>query len=98
MLMLDRSVTETAQLTCRHCGLKFEGKVAHASSTEDAFCCSGCRGAYELIHGWGLDNYYSLRDQLTAKGGQTVGDGPSDFASFDDDAFLGRSKPMDVFR
>ncbi len=29
-----------------------------------AFCCQGCEGAYALIHGWGLDDYYALRDRL----------------------------------
>jgi len=30
------------------------------------FCCQGCRGAYLLIHEWGLEDYYALRDRLLA--------------------------------
>lgn len=45
---------------CAHCGLPAPPVV----QDELPFCCEGCRGAYALIHDWGLDEYYAMRDQL----------------------------------
>ena len=39
---------------CRHCGLP-------TGAPESAFCCSGCAGAYSLIHQLGLDSFYQAR-------------------------------------
>ncbi|MBI4969875.1 MAG: cadmium-translocating P-type ATPase [Rhodospirillales bacterium] len=40
---------------CRHCG----GPLG--SEAGDGFCCSGCRAAFDLVHGLGLDEYYRRR-------------------------------------
>ena len=43
---------------CLHC----EGELGKGWREEDGpFCCRGCRGVYELIHGQGLTRYYDLR-------------------------------------
>jgi Cu2+-exporting ATPase len=41
-----------AGTACRHCGLPAHGQ---------AFCCSGCHAAYDLIEGLGLGGYYLRR-------------------------------------
>ncbi|TWU38438.1 heavy metal translocating P-type ATPase [Novipirellula artificiosorum] len=44
---------------CVHCGLP---APKPRDESEPAFCCNGCRGAWQLIHGWGLEDFYALRD------------------------------------
>lgn len=43
--------------TCLHCGTP----VPPASSGGEQFCCHGCKAAYELVNGLGLDSYYQRR-------------------------------------
>lgn len=76
---------------CIHCG---EPTPSDPEQPADAiFCCNGCRGAYELIHGWGLESYYGLRDQLGSGTARRVKDESSRFERFDSDEFLGPSTP-----
>ncbi|MBF0250424.1 MAG: cadmium-translocating P-type ATPase [Alphaproteobacteria bacterium] len=42
---------------CLHCG----EPVPAGSSGGDRFCCTGCRAAYEMIQGMGLETYYQRR-------------------------------------
>lgn len=42
---------------CRHCGQPVPPQAAHAPD----FCCRGCKAAFELINGLGLDRYYDRR-------------------------------------
>lgn len=76
-------------VACAHCGLP---SPPPRSGEESAFCCEGCRGAYHLIHGWGLEDYYALRDR---EGGP--GAGPVETAGvweeLDDPASLGAGAP-----
>ena len=65
----DAPSTAETSLPCVHCGEPTE--VHRDADPTTVFCCNGCRGAYELIHGWGLESYYGLRDQL-AGGGQPI--------------------------
>lgn len=53
-----------ADAVCDHCG----GPLGAAPVADGMlhFCCRGCAGARSLIHGLGLDRYYSLRDALGA--------------------------------
>lgn len=76
-------------LPCVHCG-----ESTACTSQQDpqrVFCCHGCQGAYELIHGWGLDNYYELRDRAA----NVSPTSPSSvrYEMFDRDEFLGPSEP-----
>src|SRR3546814_5472087 len=56
------AATSVAAAPCVHCG----GPLGAAPVADDGlrFCCRGCSGARRLIHGLGLDRYYSLRDAL----------------------------------
>ncbi|MCA9183325.1 MAG: heavy metal translocating P-type ATPase metal-binding domain-containing protein, partial [Planctomycetales bacterium] len=60
---------------------------------QPTFCCNGCRGAYELIHGWGLEDYYALRDTLSPGGGLAVV-GAGRYQELDDPSLMGRSAPQ----
>lgn len=74
-----------------HCGLP-----TFCRSDDDigkVFCCSGCRQAYELIHGWGLDDYYAIRDQTNGATGLFSRADASRYESFDDAQYLGASAP-----
>ena len=42
---------------CRHCGLD----VPADSPGGDTFCCPGCKAAYDLVRGLGLERYYKQR-------------------------------------
>lgn len=75
---------------CSHCGLP---APVPATEGELTFCCQGCRGAYELIRGWGLEDYYALRDSLGSNTGQAVLGGGR-YAELDDPTLLGRSAPQ----
>ncbi|MBF0147352.1 MAG: heavy metal translocating P-type ATPase [Magnetococcales bacterium] len=47
---------------CYHCGLTF-APVGGLRQDDKIFCCQGCLGAFRLIHGLGLADYYDRRDQ-----------------------------------
>ena len=42
---------------CLHCG----SPIPAGSTGGNRFCCGGCKAAYELIQGLGLDSYYQRR-------------------------------------
>jgi Cu2+-exporting ATPase len=91
----DAASGSAVEKPCAHCGLPTS--VQDGVGEQDVFCCSGCRQAYQLIRGWGLDDYYALRDRIgggavAAVGGQQV----SSYESFDDEAFLGASAPRQL--
>ncbi len=77
---------------CIHCGQSTESLVSE--DAQRVFCCSGCRSAYELIHGWGLDEFYALREQLRPASASAVVAGPDHYLQFDEAAFLGKSAPQ----
>lgn len=43
-------------VTCTHCGTTYA-----ATADGAAFCCLGCRTAYDLVRNLGLDSYYNRR-------------------------------------
>ena len=57
---------------CAHCG-----EPARAGET---FCCVGCAGAYRLIKGLGLEQYYRLRDKAAPAAG--ADDAVADWSEF----------------
>ena len=59
--VLERENDFAEAVPCIHCG---ELTPQTSGETDEVFCCHGCAGAYRLIHGLGLDNYYSVRDRL----------------------------------
>ncbi|MBW6509407.1 MAG: heavy metal translocating P-type ATPase [Desulfuromonadales bacterium] len=55
-----------AELTCVHCAEKFPAAdlvTAKINDTTHSFCCYGCRGAYLIIRGAGLEHFYQRRDR-----------------------------------
>ena len=88
--------TADRKIACVHCG--FPTAVAaredQSDSAERVFCCNGCRGAYELIHGWGLEAYYDLRDRPADEG--PIGESTQTYDDLDHPELLGRSAPVDV--
>lgn len=44
-----------AGMLCAHCGAP--------TARDERFCCTGCAGAFALIQGLGLEQYYRLRDK-----------------------------------
>ncbi len=84
---LVSQTTATSMCPCAHCGLP---APRGTDATRPAFCCSGCKGAYELIQGWGLDEFYDLHS-----GGEesTVADPLGNFADLDDPQLMGLSAP-----
>ncbi len=80
---------------CDHCGLPAPPRKAG----ETTFCCQGCRGAFLLIHQWGLEDYYDLRDRLMSDAGTPVqadSSVRSRFDDLDDLRLLGASAPRIV--
>lgn len=80
---------------CDHCGLPAPAR----KGDELTFCCSGCLGAYQLIHHWGLEDYYALRDRLLDGDASPVNTKPTSNVSWDELAeanLLGASKPKEV--
>jgi len=52
-------------LSCDHCGLPIPPPdlvTALLNGTEHNFCCRGCEGAFRIIYGAGLDDFYRRRD------------------------------------
>jgi len=68
-----------APAVCDHCG----GPLGATPVADGAasFCCQGCAGAYGLIRGLGLEQYYSLRDALGLPAGDDS-DTAADWADF----------------
>jgi len=94
-------VGKATSVPCSHCGLP---SPPPASVGDPTFCCNGCLGAYQLIHGWGLEDYYALRDRL-GTGGVSAGDsavnravqsGDDPFDELDQTELLGESAPRAV--
>lgn len=83
---------ESASLPCVHCGEPTHCAVDHDPG--EVFCCHGCAGAYQLIHGLGLENFYALRDQAKVSGAASPAEQQSRYDQFDSPEFLGRSTPQ----
>ncbi len=81
-----------AAVECAHCGLLADAKIM---VDDHAFCCHGCRGAFELIRGWGLDDFYAIRGGGGAMPEQ-FGESDGDFGWLDQPVRLGQSAPRAV--
>jgi len=67
-----------AQATCLHCSLPVP------TGRRSAFCCAGCEVVHDAIAGYGLDQFYALRDATAPAPAQTT---EHDYAELDDPAF-----------
>jgi Cu2+-exporting ATPase len=70
---------------CDHCGLPVPAGLVE-NGAELQFCCNGCRVAYDVIRGHGLDGYYDIKARIDAPDEPAHVSGKS-FAEFDDPAF-----------
>jgi P-type Cu2+ transporter len=75
-------------LPCVHCTEPTRCDVSQDPA--QVFCCRGCQGAFELIHGWGLEEFYALRDQMNVSGAASPGGQRDGYEQFDTVEFLGR--------
>lgn len=58
----------TAPSVCSHCGITFRWKPLEVTADDGSlklFCCHGCKGAYALICGAGLEQFYQRSDRLS---------------------------------
>ncbi|HZW06771.1 MAG TPA: heavy metal translocating P-type ATPase metal-binding domain-containing protein [Phycisphaerales bacterium] len=70
---------------CTHCGAAVPlGLVDQAR--QEQFCCQGCRAAYSVINGCGLDAYYALRDRMGGHAAPALG-ADAAYTEYDDPAF-----------
>jgi Cu2+-exporting ATPase len=75
--------------TCFHCGLPLsagEARSLRVAGELRSFCCAGCEAVAAAISGAGLDAYYRLREQATARPAVEAR-GPGDHAAYDDPVF-----------
>jgi len=80
---------------CTHCGLAMS-VAPDTPADRPVFCCQGCHGAYELIHGWGLSDFYALRDAMSVTGAAQTAGVQSSYEQFDSAEFLGASSPKQM--
>lgn len=80
---------------CTHCGLATTVSCATPVG-QPVFCCKGCLGAYELINGWGLADFYALRDSMSVTGAAQSAGQQSHYEQFDSVDFLGHSAPRQL--
>ncbi|MCA9131926.1 MAG: heavy metal translocating P-type ATPase [Planctomycetales bacterium] len=87
------TATRPSSLPCVHCGLPTD--CSTDSDPSRVFCCAGCLGAYQLIHGWGLEDFYALREQMKSSGTARAASKDSRYEQFDSLEFLGPSRPTE---
>lgn len=71
---------------CTHCGLDVPRGMVEVGSREQ-FCCNGCRAAYAVISGCGLEQYYRLA-RAAQDAPHKVAAISDRFTHFDDPEFL----------
>lgn len=74
-----------AIIYCDHCQLPVPAGFIQADA-EHQFCCNGCKSVWNVLHGAGLDGYYSVRDAVGSKAQRTTATGDS-YEELDDPAF-----------
>ncbi len=88
----DVQPVTSVTLPCVHCGLPTHCDAG--TPAEQIFCCAGCLGAYQLIQGWGLEDFYALRDQMKLTGSAQAAGRGNRYEQFDTAEFLGPSTPV----
>lgn len=64
---------------------------------ERVFCCAGCLGAYQLIQGWGLEDFYALADQMKLTGAAQAAGKGNRYEQFDRSRISpGRLRPLPI--
>lgn len=85
---LARAVTpaRVSSVECRHCGLPVSSASFDPSSDEQ-FCCAGCRTVFHMLHAHELEGYYAQPRGDAAPPQPALASG-REYAEFDDPAFL----------
>lgn len=69
-------MTSLTENICSHCGIRFRWKPLEIqggdSGTLSTFCCRGCQGAYALICGAGLEEFYQRNDRSSPTVAESV--------------------------
>jgi P-type Cu2+ transporter len=72
---------------CAHCGLPAQ-RDPGADASEPAFCCSGCRAVYRVLHEAGLGEYYNLQKLGSERAAEPASPRQASYAEFDEPSFL----------
>ncbi|HHN77715.1 MAG TPA: heavy metal translocating P-type ATPase, partial [Phycisphaerales bacterium] len=72
---------------CAHCALPVPPGLVEPGA-EHQFCCSGCKTVYNIIHGSDLARFYAIRDAVGDPDAQPARTTESDYAEYDDPAYL----------
>lgn len=72
---------------CDHCSLPVPPGLVEPGA-ERQFCCSGCKTVYNIIHGSDLAQFYKIREAVGDPDAQPARTTESDYAEFDDPAYL----------
>ncbi len=83
MTGVDRQ-TET-QVLCAHCDLPVPRGLIDPEAKQQ-FCCGGCETVFNVLHGAGLDGYYSIRDAVSSDA-QPAASSNASYEELDDPAF-----------
>ncbi|MBF0339936.1 MAG: heavy metal translocating P-type ATPase [Magnetococcales bacterium] len=75
-------------MVCYHCGLKVPPDAPIRDENRE-FCCAGCLGAWRLIQGLGLEDYY-LKREISATGVRPEERDPQALEPFDDPEYQSR--------
>ncbi len=78
----DLTVVEVA---CSHCGLPVPRGLLEPGAARQ-FCCAGCRTAFDIIRGCGLDRYYHVLQESQASGAAVKSTGKR-YGEMDDPLF-----------
>ncbi len=76
----------TTPIDCSHCGLPVPAGLVEPQS-EHQFCCSGCRLAFDVIQGSGLDQFYRIKERVDEPGRPAASSGRR-YQEFDDPSFM----------
>lgn len=78
---------------CAHCGADVPTGYLRPLDQEQ-FCCNGCRTAYDILHGAGLDDFYAIRDRCGTES-PAIQEADTGFEFFEDPAFIERHVTRD---
>ncbi len=74
-----------ADILCDHCTLPVPAGLIEPGA-EHQFCCNGCKSVWNVLHGAGLEGYYSVRDAVDPNA-QRVTSTQASYEELDDPAF-----------
>ena len=87
--------TPPSAVSCAHCGLPVGGAGPGSPAADERFCCSACELAYGIIHGAGLDAYYTQRNGSESRPSSARSTGRA-YSEYDDPAFASRYVTSDA--